>query len=358
MSETKIYKAIGLMSGTSLDGVIDVALIETDGEGYVRPIGFYAHPYDGGVRDKVRACFGKYERDAQVDEAEALVTDVHVEAVKASGFEADVIGFHGQTITHAPEDGFTWQLGDGARLSCDTGIDVVYDMRQADIRAGGQGAPLAPLYHQAIFSGHEKSVAVLNMGGVGNVSFIGADDLLAFDTGPANALMDDYCLSHMGCEFDADGALARRGVVDMRVVEAFLGLPYFAQEPPKSLDRNAFEGVLKQLPEDHADAMATLAALSVAGVAAAVRWFPCAPEAWYVCGGGRKNAYLMALLAERFAPASVLAIEEAGYDGDAIEAQAFAYLAVRSLLGLPLSVPSTTGVDRPMTGGVLCKAGV
>ncbi len=356
------------MSGTSLDGAIDVALIETDGHGHVKPLDFYSHPYDKAVRDVVRACFGKKEFDAQVDEAERLVTDIHIAAVKASGFEADLIGFHGQTITHDPPShdvlrrdkpcngSFTWQLGEGARMAQETGMDVVCDFRSADMKAGGQGAPLAPLYHQAIFEGHERPVAVLNLGGVGNVSYIGKDRLMAFDTGPANALMDDFCARHFGQEFDVNGAIARSGKADKAAVDTFLAHDYFKKAPPKSLDRNDFADVLERLPTDPEDAMATLAVCSAAAVVAGMKHLPRGPQEWYVCGGGRKNRFMMELLKDMLAPAPVKAIEEIGFDGDAIEAQAFAYLAVRAKLGLPLSLPSTTGVAEPLSGGVYHKA--
>ena len=356
MDKNKIYRAIGLMSGTSLDGAIDVALIETDGQGHVKPLGFYTHPYDKAVRDAVRACFGKRVRDAAVDKAEAFVTDVHIEAVKSSGFEADMIGFHGQSITHDPANGLTWQLGDGMRMAAGTGIDVVCDFRSTDVKAGGQGAPLAPLYHQAIMNDTAKPVVVLNLGGVGNVTFIDGDDLIAFDTGPANALMDDYTARHFGQEFDVDGALARAGRADDALVQKFLDLPYFQAKPPKSLDRNDFEHVLSGLPDDKNDALATLAMISATSVAVARGHFPQEPEIWYVCGGGRKNTHMMDLLSKILKPAVVRPIEQAGYDGDAIEAQAFAYLALRSILGLPLSLPGTTGVAEPLTGGVHHKA--
>lgn len=361
MSELKVYRAIGLMSGTSLDGEIDVALIETDGQSYVKPLEFYAHPYDEAVRDKVRACFGKRAVDDEVKDVEGLVTGLHIQAINESGFKGDVIGFHGQTITHAPEDGFTWQIGDGAALAEGTGIPVVNDFRSADMAAGGQGAPLAPLYHQALFSGLDASVCVLNMGGVANVSYIGADgDLMAFDCGPANALMDDYMARNLEQAFDEDGALAASGEADRGVIDAFLAHPYFSKAPPKSLDRNEFEVMLEALSINHEDAhkdnMATLAVMSAVGVMAAVKHFPREPQAWFVCGGGRKNGFIMQMLADMLAPSRVAAIEEAGYNGDAIEAECFAYLAVRSILGLPLSLPSTTGVSKPQTGGVVHKA--
>lgn len=344
------------MTGTSLDGVVDVALVETDGETFVKPLDFFDYKVADYDRDVIAGCFGKTEADEQTQAAEDYVTQIHIDAVKASGFEADVIGFHGQTITHDPGAGFTWQIGDGALIAEALGVDVVCDFRSADVKAGGQGAPLAPLYHQAILDEHEKPVAVLNMGGVGNVTYVGQDRILAFDTGPANALMDDFAAEHFGVAFDEGGKIAERGKADRGVIDEFLSHDYFKKTPPKSLDRNDFEGVLQSLPDDKEDAMATLAVMSAVSVMAAVKHLPRLPNVWYVCGGGRKNDFLMRLLEDMLIPARVLPIEQAGFDGDAIEAQAFAYLAVRSLLGLPLSLPSTTGVDRPLTGGVLHKA--
>ncbi|MCB9988408.1 MAG: anhydro-N-acetylmuramic acid kinase [Rhodospirillales bacterium] len=357
MSEKKVYTAMGLMSGTSLDGEIDVALIETDGHDFVKPLAFYAHPYDINIRDQVRACFGKTEKDNETEIAEKLVTDIHIAAVKASGFKADIIGFHGQTISHYPENNFTWQLGDGARMAAETGMDVINDFRTADVKAGGQGAPLAPLYHRAIMEAQDKPVAVLNLGGVANVTYVSKDGkLIAFDTGPANALMDDYVSRHLGREFDVNGELAASGKVDAEAIISFLQHPYFLASPPKSLDRNTFETSLPPLPEKPEDALATLSAFTVEAIAKACDHFPSSPMAWFTCGGGRKNAHLIESL-QKCLDVPVKPIEGAGYNGDAIEAECFAYLAVRSLLGLPLSLPETTGVPQPQTGGELhsCK---
>ena len=355
MDEQKVYRAIGLMSGTSLDGSIDVALIETDGEGYVKPLEFYADPYGGDVRDAVRGCFGKRVPDEETRAAEELVTQAHIEAVKASGFDAGIIGFHGQTITHDPDGGLTWQLGDGQKLAEACGIDVIYKMRDADVKAGGQGAPLAPLYHSAMVDAQEEAVVVLNIGGVSNVTFI-EQELIAFDAGPGNALMDDYCKAHNDCEFDDNGEIARSGKADREIVDAFLENGYFNTLIPKSLDRDEFKNILKTLPEDPKDAMATLAVCTACAIKAAVNHFPRTPAAWYVSGGGRKNAFLMELLEDMLAPSAVKKVEDIGYDGDAVEAQAFAYLAVRSLLGLPLTYPGTTGVAQPISGGVYCPS--
>lgn len=354
MGDQKVYRAIGLMSGTVLDGEIDVALLETDGQGYVDVKEFYAHPYDKSVREKVRACFGKYERDALVDEADALVTDIHIDAVKASGFEADVIGFHGQTITHAPDEAFTWQIGDGARLAKSCSMAVVSDMRQADIKAGGQGAPLLPLYHAARLSMHKEPIAVLNLGGVSNITYIDnpVQEIIAFDCGPGNALMDDYMRVNLGKDYDEGGAYAASGTVSEALVERYLEDEYFALMPPKSLDRNHWDlSLVAGLPE--ADAMATLLKMSVLAIKQGVKMLPRPVHTVYVCGGGRKNAALMMRLSKWLG--EVRAVEDIGWNGDATEAEGFAYLAVRSLLGLPLTLPSTTGVAKLLTGGVLHK---
>lgn len=350
MSQNKVYTAIGLMSGTSLDGEIDVALIRTDGHAHVEVLDFKPYPYDLSVRDKVRGCFGKRERDEKVEEAERLVTDLHIAAVKASGFDADIIGFHGQTITHDPARQFTWQLGDGRRLAQETGIDVIYDLRSADVAAGGQGAPLIPVYHQAITAGRKTPLAVLNLGGVGNVTYSDENTLLAFDTGPANAMIDDY-LGGM----DEGGQMARNGLPNTDLLERFLAHPYFETTPPKSLDRNDFKDFMEMLPNREEDAVATLAEFTVRCVLKSKSHFPQAPKEWIVCGGGRKNDTIMEGLAEGL-KVPVKRIEEIGFNGDAIEAQGFAYLAVRSLKGLPLTYPLTTGVKTPLTGGKQAKA--
>lgn len=352
MCAHKVYRAIGLMSGTSLDGEIDVSLIETDGFDIVKPIRFYAHPYDISVRDKVRACFGKKERDDAVIEAERLVTDIHIQAVKAFGEHADVIGFHGQTVTHDPDNGFTWQLGDGERLAKETGMPVVSDMRQADMKAGGQGAPLLPLYHRAMMADQTKPVMVLNLGGVANITYIGADgELIAFDCGPANAMMDDFIKSRTGMDFDMEGMIASRGVVLESVVKNFLHSPFFKKKPPKSLDRNewSIDCVLYASDED---GMATLLDMSVRSVVAALSHVPKKPQHVFVAGGGRKNSFFIDSL-QAAIDKPVTSIDRSGWNGDATEAEGFAYLAVRSLLGEALSLPSTTGVNKPVTGGIL-----
>ena len=352
-----LIRAVGLMSGTSLDG-IDAAFIETDGETRVVVGPALTIPYERDLRARLRAALGGKGPAA---EAEAAMTHAHAAAIGALLSnnqlpKPDVIGFHGHTILHQPRQGRTWQLGDGALLATLTGTDVVNDFRSADVAAGGEGAPFVPLYHRALAAGLEKPLAVLNIGGVANVTWIGKQesDILAFDTGPGNALIDDWALAHTGKPVDEGGALARAGHADENRLARFLVHPYFARRPPKSLDRDEFASFMPQglSPEDGA---ATLAALTVAAIAAAQRHFPAAARRWLVTGGGRHNSLLMELLRQKL-KAPVAPVESCGWDGDALEAQAFAYLAVRSLKGRPLSLPGTTGVKAPTAGGKLHRA--
>ena len=347
--------AIGLMSGTSADG-IDAALLATDGEDAVEAGPVASFPYAPDVRARLLAAMGSR---ADLPDLAREVTLLHARAVKGLLAQAgraaatvDFIGFHGQTVLHAPAAGITRQLGDGALLARLTGIDVVSDFRSADVAAGGEGAPLAPVFHRALSHALAKPLAVLNLGGVGNVTWIGGDgSLLAFDTGPGNAQLDDWARSRTGAACDRDGALAAAGSVDRAALATLLRHPYFERLPPKSLDRNAFSAAaLGRLST--ADGAATLAAFTAAAVAAARAHLPAEPRRWLVGGGGRRNPALMRALADALAVA-VDPVEAVGWNGDALEAQAFAYLAVRSAQGLPLSFPTTTGVKAPLTGGRL-----
>ena len=351
---------IGLMSGTSLDG-IDAALVRTDGRDRVETGAFLTVTYDDGLRGRLRASLGEAPAggEAGVAAVERDLTEAHAAAVAAlvatAGLDPagiDLIGFHGHTLWHAPERGVTRQIGDGARLAARTGIAVVNDFRSADVAAGGQGAPLVPLYHRALATALTRPLAILNVGGVANVTWLGPDDrVITFDTGPGNALLDDWLLRHTGQRYDQDGALAARGRVDGAALAALLDHPYFARPAPKSLDRDAFDPApVSALTV--ADGAATLCAFTVAAVAAARSLLPEAPRRWLVTGGGRLNRTLMAGLAEAVG-VPVAPVEQLGWSGDALEAQAFGYLAVRSRLGLPLSLPTTTGASRPICGGRL-----
>jgi anhydro-N-acetylmuramic acid kinase len=367
--------AIGLMSGTSYDGV-DVALIETDGEeiGSLGPTGY--RPYSDQERDLLRRAIAvatnlgdRTERPKILAQVEELVTDMHAEAVEAflaaNGMAASavgVVGFHGQTVLHRPDRGLTVQIGNGRALATRLGIPVVYDFRAADVAAGGQGAPVVPVFHRALVRQLKRPhpVGVLNLGGVANVTFIdGNVELIAFDTGPGNALIDDFVRMRTGQPRDDDGRTAAAGKVDEDAVARVLKHPFFAKAPPKSLDRNAFrhwameEGRLTEKSTE--DALATLTAVTAASVAHATKVLPRAPAGWLVAGGGTRNPTLMRMLAQRLAPVGIETAGAVGWSADALEAQAFAYLAVRTLKGLPLTFPTTTGVPRPLTGGVLVR---
>ncbi len=365
---TKALTAIGLMSGTSMDGV-DVALISTDGEAVSafgptgsRPYGVEERRVLAAALEKAPEIEDRHDRSGVFGEAERVVTGAHAEAVEAflaenglSAGEIDVVGFHGQTIWHRPEKRLTVQIGDGGALARRLGIDVVHDFRAADVAAGGQGAPFVPVYHRALaaHSGLELPVVVLNLGGVGNVTYAGADALLAFDTGPANALIDDWVAARAGVPFDEGGRIAAAGRVDEAALKALLDNAYFLRNPPKSLDRNDFSASLLD-GSATADGAATLTAFTAASVALARDWFPEPARRWIVVGGGANNPTLVAMLRERLG-APVVTGADLGWSGDHVEAQAFAYLAVRSLCGLPLTFPTTTGVPEPLTGGVLAK---
>ncbi|MFK8251638.1 anhydro-N-acetylmuramic acid kinase [Ancylobacter terrae] len=371
--------AIGLMSGTSLDG-IDVALIETDGESVAAfgPSATYA--YSDTDREVLFAALAAAEgltdraaRPPALVEAEALITARHCEALARfiaglpGDARVDIVGFHGQTVLHRPEIRLTLQLGDGPALAAalragaPAGRDatLVYDFRAADVAAGGQGAPFVPVYHRALARTLDRPqpLLVLNLGGVANITYIdGEADPIACDTGPANALIDDFVKERTGAPYDAGGAIAARGRVDEAALARLMAHPFFRLPPPKSLDRNDFRhwvaeraGLGAMSTEDGA---ATLTALTAASVAAVVSLLPARPRTLVAAGGGAHNPTLLAMLSERLG-VEALTADAVGWSTDAMEAQAFAFLAVRALRGLPLSFPTTTGVPAPMPGGVV-----
>jgi len=364
--------AVGLMSGTSQDGV-DVALIDSDGERIAQLGATACRPYSKTERTLLRrataAAVNLSERTARpgvVAKAERLINDAHAEAVEsflaANGLqrgEVAVIGFHGQTLLHRPEQRFTLHIGDGGALAARLAIPVVYDFRAADVAAGGQGAPLAPVFHRALVRRlqHASPIAVLNLGGVANVTYIDGEELIACDTGPGNALLDDFLRLRTGAPLDTDGRIAASGTIDEKMIERLLVHPFFALPPPKSLDRNAFRGWVGDTLDgiDVENGAATLTALTAAAAARIVPHLPRPPANWIVAGGGTRNPTLLRMLTERLAPARVESAHAVGWSIDSLEAQAFAYLAVRSLRGLPITFPATTGAPRSLTGGVLAR---
>jgi len=350
--------ALGAMSGTSMDGV-DAAMLRTDGN---RIFEFGESGYRGyceAERAALRRGLGCWPGDAGVEAAAEVVETAHAELL--SRFKADLVGFHGQTLAHDPGGRGTHQAGNGNVLAAVLGMPVVWDFRSSDVSLGGQGAPLAPFYHFACakFIEAKAPLVFLNLGGVGNVTWLdpsyGAPEergaCLAFDTGPANAPLDDLMRRRLGLACDRDGVLAATGRVDDRVVARFMKNGYFLKMPPKSLDRNDFpdlSGMVAKLGD--ADAAATLVAVAVAAVARGMEHCPAAPARVLVCGGGRKNPVMMAGLAAAI-NCPVGPVEAVGLDGDMLEAQAFAYLAVRVARGLPSSCPGTTGVSAAVGGG-------
>ena len=366
-------RVLGFMSGTSLDAV-DMAVLDTDGETIMAfgPAG--ERKLDEATRSLVLAATEAakcWPRDAppppEFSPVAKAVAREHFAAADAflarkglAWRDIDLIGFHGQTVLHerpsAGRIGRTVQLGDGDLLARLAGVPVAYDFRTADVAAGGEGAPLAPIYHlaRANASGLPSPSAVLNIGGVANVTLFGERaDPLAFDTGPGNGMIDLLVQARGQGRFDAGGRLAAVGRVDGRVLEAYLAHPYFAARPPKSLDRYDFS--LDPLaPLSTEDACATLVAFTAEAIAQGLRLAPEPPRVLVVAGGGRSNPELMRVLAEH-APCEVVAAEAVGWRGDALEAEAFAYLAARTLKGLPISFPGTTRAPQPMTGGRIAR---
>ncbi len=360
------YWALGLMSGTSLDG-IDTALIRTDGEHILSFGPSMTVPFEPELMTRLRdAVHGKgdmlvMEQEITLKHAEAVKTLLKEAGMKSR--EIRVIGFHGQTVSHRPAEKMTWQIGNGALLAEKTGIDVVCDFRRRDMAAGGEGAPLVPLYHAALARHMELPVVMLNIGGIANITWIGRSehtssevtslDIIAFDTGPGNVLLNEWVYAHTGKDYDKDGKLALAGTPNMELVADMLRDPFFDRHPPKSLDRNAFNfDALKGMSKE--DGAATLTEFTAASVERGAAFFPVPATQWFVSGGGRNNPALMAALKRHFV--QVFPVESLGWVGDAIEAQAFAFLAVRSLKKLALSLPTTTGTLRAVTGGALYRA--
>lgn len=360
--------AIGMMSGTSLDGV-DAALIRTNGLEVLESGPFVSIPFSDELYNDLyeavhlRGDMPRIERDftkMHADVVKKLLTEAGMKAK-----EIGIIGFHGQTVSHRPKEGITWQIGNGAMLAGLADIDVVCDFRRRDVSAGGEGAPLVPLFHASLVRNMALPVAVLNIGGVANVTWVGRSedhseslmemDIMAFDTGPGNALINDWVRSKTGKAYDDGGALALAGQVQEAVLADYMALPYFTAYPPKSLDRNQFkdDAPLQNLSVEQG--AATLTAFTVQSIIDGVKFFPAPPKRWLVTGGGRHNAAIMQGLSRQLM--NVQPVEAVGWNGDALEAQAFAFLAVRSLYNLPLSLPTTTGASRAVTGGAYYRSG-
>ena len=360
-----MLRAIGLMSGSSMDAV-DVAFIETDGDtkivaGATRSFGYTAEDRAllRAAHNEAATLTDRAARPGVLAAAEAMVTRRHGAAVEvflaAEGLQRDsidVVGFHGQTVLHRPGAALTVQIGDGAALAHKLKLPVVHDFRAADVAAGGQGAPLVPIYHKALAlaAGLTGPIVVLNVGGVANLTFLNGDeDPLAFDTGPGNALIDDLMFRRQGVAMDEGGIVAGQGKIDFMALADLLAHPYFDLAPPKSLDRNAFS--LARVDDlKLADAAATLTAFTAQSVANALTHVPEVPKLAILCGGGAHNLALRWELMQRL-PCGMVLADSLRWSADGMEAQAFAYLAVRRLKDMPISFPTTTGVKAPLQGG-------
>jgi anhydro-N-acetylmuramic acid kinase len=366
--------AIGLMSGTSMDG-IDAAMLRTDGVNSIERGPSMFVPFEAAFRRRIEASLEtakaierRTDRPADLAALEREITRRHAAAVAAFlGSDAgqwgtpEIIGFHGQTVLHRPQSALTVQLGDGELLARETGLAVAYNMRANDMAHGGQGAPLVPAYHAALaqslpppFANRLPAVFV-NIGGISNITWVPREgDPIAFDSGPGNALIDQWVSREGGVPFDADGAIASEGGIVQSVVKRYLEAPFFARPGPKSLDRNDFT-IATAGQMELADGARTLAAVSARAILKAAEHLPEPPKLWIVCGGGRKNPHIVWDLRGGAAGAEVILAEDAGLDGDSMEAEAWAYLAVRSIKGLPLTFPTTTGCSEAVTGGVLAR---
>ena len=362
MLKDQVVRVVGTMSGTSLDGV-DAAEIVTDGHAIFEFGNSVFRPYTKSQVAVLYAALGKWPDDDVADACE-LIESVHAEVLSVFS-DVDLIGFHGQTLAHDPKKRGTYQAGDGSILSNILGKNVVWDFRSADVLMGGEGAPLAPFYHFALAKKMNATdpIAILNLGGVGNITWINPSlplpqsdgALLAFDTGPANAPINDLILARLGKPYDLDGKIAAKGLVNQEIVDQFLQHPFFFRKPPKSLDRDAFEGLSNAVTGlSDADATATLTMACAASVVLGLQACPSPPSRLLVTGGGRRNPTLMGMIVDACSIPVVL-IEEAGFDGDMLEAQAFAYLAVRVAKGLPTSVSGTTGVRAATCGGTVSQ---
>lgn len=353
-------RTLGLMSGTALDA-IDIAYLETDGEEIQHILPGTPLPIPPTLQESLRACM---QGDGRFLETEEVFTRLNASAVHQflaehhlSTEDIDLIGFHGQTILYHPKQHQLLQMGNGSLLAALTGIDTVTDFRRLAMAMGGHGAPLVPVFHEAITRHLPRPLALVNIGGVANITWIGKQgELIACDTGPGNALINDQCLKHFGKTFDEDGAIAAQGTPDTALVNKWLQDPYFQQPSPKSLDRNYFSQRAEALEGAPTDILATLTYFTAAAIVAICNHLPAIPAAWFLCGGGTHNRTLIRYLQQLLPSSTWESAATIGLDVDGLEAQAFAFLAARSIYNLPITLPSTTGVKEPCSGGGLYRA--
>lgn len=365
MEAIKTLNALGLLSGSSIQGV-DAALISTDGVDVYDYGPCVNVPYDEALRDKIRSVIGRKpeseEELARIAEIEREITEFHARIVKDFiadyDVKIDVIGFEGHTVYNNPAEHYTLQMGDGALLSELTGIKVVNKFHKADILAGGQGGPLEPVYHAAVCSDMGKPIAVVNIAGLSNVTWIGSyGEMMAFDTGPGNAAINDWVRKHAGMDMDYNGKLAITGTVNEQIVASLMRHKYFGKYPPKSADRETFKEKLEHLEGlSLEDGAATVTAFVAESIAYSIlMYLPEIPKILLVCGGGAKNPTILRFLRQRLPDMIVKTVSEEGLNSEALGAQSIAFQAVRRLYYLPISFPTTTGVSEPMIGGQISE---
>lgn len=361
METIKTFNALGILSGSALDGV-DIAFIKTDGVDVYKTGHTMTVPYDEPIRQKIRSVLGMRpdtpENKNILAEIEKELTIFWAQAVKEYidmyDVTVDVIGLEGHTICNNPKQQYIYQLGDGELLSALTGIKVVYNFHAADIAAGGQGGPLDVTFYNAVTSQRERPLAVVDISGISSISWLGSfGEMAAFNSGPGNAAVDEWVMKHAGQNMDYNGKLAITGKINEQIVAVLMRHKYFAQYPPKSTHREEFREKLENLEglslEDGAATATAFVAESIAY--SLLLYVPEIPKKVMVCGGGAKNPTLMRFLRQRLPQIEVCTAEDWGYDSAAIGVQAVAYLAVRRINFLPVSFPTTTGVYEPMIGG-------
>ena len=362
-----LITCIGLMSGTSCDG-IDASIIKSDGENVVHFTGNHFLPYEDRIKSKIRGLKEKINlildletNITEIDNLEKEITLLHakivnsiIEKFKLNKLEIDLIGFHGHTIFHSFKYKKTKQIGDGKLLSQLTGIKVVYNFRENDIKNNGQGAPLVPIFHKLLKTKLKIKIPLVffNIGGISNLTYLNKDEeMVSFDSGPGNCLIDRILQlkSEDKVQFDKDGMIAFTGNIDKNILDSYLSDPYYELSPPKSLDINDFNlNPLRDLSLK--DSVATLSELTSLTIVNALSFFSSKPIEIILCGGGRKNKFIFDRI-KKLSNITISNIDDYKINGDFIESQAFAYLAIRSLFKKPISFPKTTGATKPITGG-------
>lgn len=363
---SKLYKAIGLMSGTSMDG-IDLAFIESDGKKIIKRQDFAYQAYEETFKATLKDLIYQAPNLERIKNVENDLTLIHANLVNQfllqhnlSKNDIDLVAFHGHTILHMPEKNITWQIGNGHLLANTIGIDVICDFRSNDVSLGGQGAPLVPIYHFYLLSQHPKPCALLNIGGISNITYFSSNkehDIQAFDLCFGNAPFDDLMKEKFQLPFDADGTLTQSGTADIILANRILQNDIFHRKPPKSFDRDEFAHLIAPIKSlsNAQDALATFAYMHAKTLEFNLAFLKEKPHSIFICGGGRKNQGLMQEMKRHLKDIIIQEIENIDLNGDAIEAEAFAFLGIRSLLGLPISFKNTTGVKHDACGGVFIK---